>query len=575
MASAKMSYKQASEVRKSGVLQQVSARLLGGQSLGKSIKSSISSNLLAQAKGFKEQLDPLKMASSIGGPAGTALIGKLTGRSDEDIEYFMEQSGRKRDPFFVDEKKEEFKEGEKTSGKGKKETLYDALGKLYNMFKKVLNSDKQDQRDALIRSKKDLNLMTARHEEIVKVLSSLTGEKAEEVKRKVEEKKTEEKKVEEKKKPEQKKKPTKPTKRRGPGRRPRAGRKPSASKVERKSDADVATPNTPGRPPAAPPAGKPPTVKPPSASPAGPGRAGPAASVAIVGGASLYAKVAGAESAGNSPDSYLIMNKANAEVGKTSNYIRRGTIDVTTGQTFEKDLNEMTIGEVVDLGRRRGKYFKQSGAGAAAGKYQFMPDTLETFAKRAFGDNWRNEKYSSDNQELLMKNLTEGNAAGLKRAGVPVTDASLYLVHFSGNPQFAKKVLESPDETQMSSFMSPAVINANPSVARMSVGQYKAYLRKKGFDFKEVDLKEDGKTKPEGVPSTAVQPAPQPVPVEKSTGAVLNRESTDNRQNQQGAAGKKETSVNVVNTTVVNDSKKTVVQPPKNNKSHMQRAQEQ
>jgi hypothetical protein len=568
MTSGKMSYKQASEVRKSGVLQQVSSRLLGGQSLGKSIKSSISSNLLAQSKGFKEQFDPLKMASSIGGPAGTALMGKLTGRSEEDIEYFMQQSGRKRNPFFVSEEDDDI-DGEKKSGK--KETLYESLGKLYNMFKKVLNSDKQDQRNTLSKSKANLNLMNSRHEEIVKVLKSLSGEKTEEVKRKIEEKQTEQKLTEEKPKP---KKRTVRGKRSKRGKRV-PGKKPSATKTTRKSDADVAQPGKTGATPKAPtpktPPSPAPTPKAPTASPAGTSGAGRTAGVAIVGGASLYSKVASAESAGNNPDSYLLMNKANAEVGKNSNLIKRGAIDITTGKPFEKDLTEMTMGEVFDLGMRRRNYFKQSGAGAAAGKYQFMPATLEGFAKRAFGDNWRNEKYSAENQELLMKNLTEGNAAALKRAGVPVTDAALYLVHFSGNAQYAKKVLTAPDETSMASFMSPAVINANPSVARMTVGQYKSYLAKKGFDFKEVDLKEIDKTKPEGVSPTAVPPTP--VQTDKNTGKVLNKESVDNKQT---ATGKIETSVNVVNTTVVNNNKKTVVPTgQRDNKSHMQRAQEQ
>ena len=67
----------------------------------------------------------------------------------------------------------------------------------------------------------------------------------------------------------------------------------------------------------------------------------------------------------------------------------------------------MTIPQVLQLADERGKKFNKSGMGKAAGKYQFMPGTLEGFAKRLTpgSDDWKNIKYNADTQEMLMKML--------------------------------------------------------------------------------------------------------------------------------------------------------------------------
>ena len=67
---------------------------------------------------------------------------------------------------------------------------------------------------------------------------------------------------------------------------------------------------------------------------------------------------------------------------------------------FEKSLNEMTIREVIDLGKRRYEYYKIPDpknskkfiyrGGSAMGKYQFVPATLETQAKKLYGKDFDN-----------------------------------------------------------------------------------------------------------------------------------------------------------------------------------------
>jgi hypothetical protein len=152
----------------------------------------------------------------------------------------------------------------------------------------------------------------------------------------------------------------------------------------------------------------------------------------------------------------------------------------------------MTLEEVLDLSNRRKNYFKHSGAGAAAGKYQFMPKTLEGFAKNLTpgSDDWKKIKYTPDTQEILNEMLIGDNAKTLRRAGVPVNDATLYMMHFTGSVEQSRKMLMSPDNTPMKDIMSKAALDANPSYKSMTVGQYREGLKRKGFDFKTIEPEE-------------------------------------------------------------------------------------
>lgn len=65
-------------------------RIASGGSVGSSIRSSISDKLKAKATGVKEKFDPLNIARAMtgGGRLAPAILGKLTGRSQSDINYF-------------------------------------------------------------------------------------------------------------------------------------------------------------------------------------------------------------------------------------------------------------------------------------------------------------------------------------------------------------------------------------------------------------------------------------------------------------------------------------------------------
>ena len=65
-------------------------RIASGGSVGSSIRSSISDKLKAKATGVKEKFDPLNIARAMtgGGRLAPAILGRLTGRSQSDINYF-------------------------------------------------------------------------------------------------------------------------------------------------------------------------------------------------------------------------------------------------------------------------------------------------------------------------------------------------------------------------------------------------------------------------------------------------------------------------------------------------------
>lgn len=238
---------------------------------------------------------------------------------------------------------------------------------------------------------------------------------------------------------------------------------------------------------------KPSTTKVPK--PGGGGKVGAAVGIVGVGVAtmqSLKAKVSGRESAGTTDKSYDIMNIVKGDKNK-SFLVQPGNLDVTTNQPYNKKLSEMTMGEVVELAERRGKFFNKSGAGKAAGKYQFMPATLATVASKTFGPNWKSELFSPDNQEKLMDSLILDNAALLKEAGLPVSDASLYMMHFLGSVKKVAQMLNGPDDVLMKQVLGPAGAQANPRIAEMTVGQYKDSLRvespgKAAFTFEPINV---------------------------------------------------------------------------------------
>lgn len=68
----------------------ITDRITSGGSVGSSIKGAISDKLKAKGTGIKEKFDPLNIARAMtgGGKLAPAILGRMTGRSQADINYF-------------------------------------------------------------------------------------------------------------------------------------------------------------------------------------------------------------------------------------------------------------------------------------------------------------------------------------------------------------------------------------------------------------------------------------------------------------------------------------------------------
>lgn len=85
-----MNYQEAAKIRKKGFLSSITDKLVEGQGIGSSIKSTISEKSAARVKGFKEKIDPMNIIKFMtgGSKLAAAMYGSMRGRSQEDMKYF-------------------------------------------------------------------------------------------------------------------------------------------------------------------------------------------------------------------------------------------------------------------------------------------------------------------------------------------------------------------------------------------------------------------------------------------------------------------------------------------------------
>lgn len=133
----------------------------------------------------------------------------------------------------------------------------------------------------------------------------------------------------------------------------------------------------------------------------------------------------------------------------------------------------------------RGNPRAQNSRSSAGGLGQFIDSTWLTMARKTNPA----LAHVPDRQVLAMKKdaspegvqfqrevlhrFTTDNALRLKQAGLPITPENLYSVHFSGGT----KIAGASPNTKMASLLDRAARAANPSIARMTVGQFNEKMR--------------------------------------------------------------------------------------------------
>ena len=268
-----MDYKKAKDLRGKSFSERMTENLISGSGIGESFKKTLSEKSKARMMGIKESFDPLNIAKKLTGGSrlGPALLGKMMGRSKEDLQYFA-----------GDPKKQRLNRSTTTGldPETLKETT-ESLGKIYDLLKKD-KDNKVNQRE-----KKEKFLFEQdteeelRNQELIKALTA-RRKKTPKEKRKEEVK---EKEAERKEKKQEAKAPEKPPAKapekppakapekppaKAPTKAPaKAPEKPPAkapAKAPEKPPAKAPT-KAPEKPPTAAPAPKP-EVKPPTAAPA-------------------------------------------------------------------------------------------------------------------------------------------------------------------------------------------------------------------------------------------------------------------------------------------------------------------
>lgn len=157
-----MDYQQAKTTRKKSFGDLMSEKITGGEGIGSSFKKTLSEKTKAKAMGMKESFDPMNIAKKLTGGSNLAasVVGKMTGRSKEDMEYF---TGKKP--------------GKATSSGFDKETMSTAveiLGLIYREMQRA-NEDKLSQQKSKDNTKETKSDKDKKENDLL--IEALTGKK--------------------------------------------------------------------------------------------------------------------------------------------------------------------------------------------------------------------------------------------------------------------------------------------------------------------------------------------------------------------------------------------------------------
>lgn len=157
---------------------------------------------------------------------------------------------------------------------------------------------------------------------------------------------------------------------------------------------------------------------------------------------------------------------------------------VKTGKTAQAPTTYMEKMIAAESGGRN--IGATGGRSSAYGVGQMLKGTFEDLAKSAGkgnplqGKTFEDYKKDVGLQMEALQQLTSNNSQRLRDANLKVTDASLYMAHFLG-PDGAIRVLQSPDNTEISKVVSSDAMMSNPEVfsSLRSVKDLKDYIDKK------------------------------------------------------------------------------------------------
>lgn len=163
-----MDYRQAKRIRQRSLSDVIAANIVAGETTMGAFRKGISQKTKASFTGLKEKFDPLNIAKALTGGSrlAPALLGRMLGRSQRDIEYF---AGTAR-PLYSPQTTHSRLGGMGGDGEGS----LDILTKMYGFLKKT--QDNEMRRYEMVRNYQEENKIEdeKRHKELIKALGGRT-----------------------------------------------------------------------------------------------------------------------------------------------------------------------------------------------------------------------------------------------------------------------------------------------------------------------------------------------------------------------------------------------------------------
>jgi putative chitinase len=161
-----MNYHESARTRKTGLSTLILNKLMSGGSVGSSIKGALSDRMQASVMGLKEKFDPLNIASKLTGGSriGPALLGRMTGRSKEDIDYFAHNRRVHRFDNVLN----------KGHGSGDSRKATEILENIYSFMVKTRESQIKDNHSSFKFEDERQQANQRRHDEVMNVFTEAT-----------------------------------------------------------------------------------------------------------------------------------------------------------------------------------------------------------------------------------------------------------------------------------------------------------------------------------------------------------------------------------------------------------------
>lgn len=167
-----MDYRVASNIRGKSLSSLITDKITSGGSVGSSIRGAISDKLKARGTGIKEKFDPMNIARAMtgGGKLAPAILGRITGRSQADINYFA--GNKKKFSSYT-----KMPSIDQVPSEGIGGSAIGVLNKMLTFMQKNRENDLKRKKISMSFEEEKQSEEQRRHEKFLKVLKDYTGVK--------------------------------------------------------------------------------------------------------------------------------------------------------------------------------------------------------------------------------------------------------------------------------------------------------------------------------------------------------------------------------------------------------------